>query len=80
MKKPIECVQFLPLYIHCVCYSFRFFVFFSLFIFLSFEILWVYLLQTLTSLSRPLWGTKWINGLVAYAKCNRDSYESELGL
>ena len=38
MIQLIECVQFLPLYIHCVYYSFNFFVFFSLLIFLSFEI------------------------------------------
>ena len=31
-------------------------------------------------LTRPLGGTKWFKGLVAYAKCNRDSHESELGL
>ncbi|GJW26830.1 hypothetical protein Tco_0040641 [Tanacetum coccineum] len=24
------------------------------------------------------WATKWFKRLVAYAKCNRDSYESEL--
>jgi len=29
-------------------------------------------------LTRPLGGTKGFKGLVAYAKCNRDSYESEL--
>ena len=29
-------------------------------------------------LTRPLAGTKWFKGLVAYAKCNRDSYDSEL--
>jgi len=29
-------------------------------------------------LTRPLGGTKWFKGLVAYAKCNRDSYYSEL--
>ena len=27
-----------------------------------------------------LGGTKWFKGLVAYTKCNRDSYESELGM
>ena len=31
-------------------------------------------------LTRPLEGTKWFKGLIAYAKCNRDSYESELAL
>jgi len=32
------------------------------------------------NVTRPLGGTKWIKGLVAYAKCNRDSYDSELDL
>ena len=31
-------------------------------------------------LTRPLGGTKGFKGLVAYAKCNRDSYESELAV
>jgi len=31
-------------------------------------------------LTRPLGETKWFKGVPAYAKCNRDSYESELGL
>ena len=30
--------------------------------------------------TRPLGGTKWFKGLVAYAKCNHDSYGSELDL
>ena len=30
-------------------------------------------------LTRPLGGTKGSKGLVAYAKCNRDNYDSELG-
>ena len=31
-------------------------------------------------LTHPLRGTKWFKGLAAYAKCNRDSYDSELDL
>ena len=65
-------------YIYCVCYSFYFFVFFSLLVFLSLEILWVYLLQTLTRPYSSTWVTKGFKGLVACAKCNRDSYDSEL--
>ena len=63
-----------------MCYSFCFFIFVSLLVFPSFEILWVYLLQTLTRPSHPLRKTKWFKGLVAYTKCNRDSHESELDL
>ena len=29
-------------------------------------------------LTRPLGGTKWFKGLATYAKCNYDSYDSEL--
>ncbi|GJY58477.1 putative reverse transcriptase domain-containing protein [Tanacetum coccineum] len=37
-------------------------------------------LEALTRLNSSTWATKWFKRLVAYAKCNRDSYESELGL
>ncbi|GKA26091.1 hypothetical protein Tco_0712200 [Tanacetum coccineum] len=36
-------------------------------------------LEALTGLNLCTWATKWFKRLVAYAKCNRDSYESELG-
>ncbi|GKB37608.1 hypothetical protein Tco_0882550 [Tanacetum coccineum] len=36
-------------------------------------------LETLMRLHSFTWATKWFKRLVAYAKCNRDSYESELG-
>ncbi|GJT54657.1 RNA-directed DNA polymerase, eukaryota, reverse transcriptase zinc-binding domain protein [Tanacetum coccineum] len=36
-------------------------------------------LEALTRLNSSTWATKWFKRLVAYAKCNRDSYESELG-
>ncbi|GJR15248.1 hypothetical protein Tco_0797900 [Tanacetum coccineum] len=36
-------------------------------------------LETLTRLHSSTWATKWFKRLVAYAKCNRDSYENELG-
>ncbi|GJY10065.1 hypothetical protein Tco_0378250 [Tanacetum coccineum] len=35
--------------------------------------------EALTRLNSSTWATKWFKRLVAYAKCNRDSYESELG-
>ncbi|GJW94633.1 hypothetical protein Tco_0174305 [Tanacetum coccineum] len=35
--------------------------------------------KALTRLNSSTWATKWFKRLVAYAKCNRDSYESELG-
>ncbi|GJU32889.1 hypothetical protein Tco_1176478 [Tanacetum coccineum] len=35
-------------------------------------------LEALTRLNSSTWATKWFKRLVAYAKCNRDSYESEL--
>ncbi|GJV65456.1 hypothetical protein Tco_1476284 [Tanacetum coccineum] len=41
--------------------------------------LWVCSLEALTRLNSSTWATKWFKRLVAYAKCNRDSYESELG-
>ncbi|GJT18122.1 hypothetical protein Tco_0876828 [Tanacetum coccineum] len=37
----------------------------------------VHSLETLTRLHSSTWATKWFKRLVAYAKCNRDSYESE---
>ena len=42
--------------------------------------LWVCSLETLTRLTRPPDSIGGFKRLVAYAKCNRDSYESELGL
>ncbi|GJW48943.1 gag-pol polyprotein [Tanacetum coccineum] len=41
--------------------------------------LWVCSLEALTGLNSSTKATKWFKRLVAYAKCNRDSYESELG-
>ncbi|GJZ36568.1 hypothetical protein Tco_0582759 [Tanacetum coccineum] len=43
------------------------------------ETVWVCSLESLTRLNSSTWATKWFKRLVAYAKCNRDSYESELG-
>ncbi|GJY61883.1 hypothetical protein Tco_0462540 [Tanacetum coccineum] len=37
-------------------------------------------LETLMRLHSSTWATKGFKWLVAYAKCNRDSYENELGL
>ncbi|GJS55102.1 reverse transcriptase domain-containing protein [Tanacetum coccineum] len=37
-------------------------------------------LETLTRLHSSTWATKWFKRLVAYAKCNRDSYERETRL
>jgi len=71
-----------PLCIYFVCVT----PFISLFsfpflCFLLFEILWVYIFcKPSRDLIRPLGGTKWFKGLVAYARCNRDSYEGELEL
>ena len=49
-------------------------------IFFIFEIiLWVFHLETLTKLHSSTWETEGFKGLVAYAKCNRDSYDSEVG-
>ena len=42
------------------------------------NILWVYILQTLTRPHSSTWVTKGFKGLVACTKCNRDSYDSEL--
>nr|GEU67584.1 hypothetical protein [Tanacetum cinerariifolium] len=36
-------------------------------------------LEILTRLHSSTWATKWFKRLVAYAKCNRDSYKSDLG-
>ncbi|GJW67655.1 hypothetical protein Tco_0122079 [Tanacetum coccineum] len=36
-------------------------------------------LEALMRLNSSTWATKWFKRLVAYAKCNRDSYKSELG-
>ncbi|GJR40562.1 hypothetical protein Tco_1216246 [Tanacetum coccineum] len=41
--------------------------------------LWVCSLEAPTRLNSSTWATKWFQRLVAYAKCNRDSYENELG-
>ncbi|GKB23687.1 hypothetical protein Tco_0863088, partial [Tanacetum coccineum] len=40
---------------------------------------WVCSLEAFTRLNSSIWATKWFKRLVAYAKCNRDSYKSELG-
>ena len=53
-------------------------IFDFLFLF-SFWILWVFHLKTLTRPHSSTWESKGFKGLVAYAKCNRDSYDSELG-
>jgi len=46
----------------------------------AFEIiLWIFHLKTLTRPNSSTWETDVYKGLVAYAKCNRDSYESMLG-
>ncbi|GJV21505.1 reverse transcriptase domain-containing protein [Tanacetum coccineum] len=37
-------------------------------------------LETLTRLHSSTWATKWFKRLVAYAKCNHDSYEREMRL
>ena len=36
-------------------------------------------METLTRPHSSTWESKGFKGLVAYAKCNRDSYDSELG-
>ena len=59
-------------------YSFYFLVFISLLIFIPFELLWVYLLQIFTRPQSSTWVTKVFKRLVAYTKCNRNFYESEL--
>ena len=62
--------------------SFSFCVFDLLFSFSfrfsSLKILWVSLLQTLTRPQSSTWVTKGFKGLLACAKCNRNSYDSEL--
>ena len=79
------CVEFtlLILYVNCVLsfVSFFFvFLFFFLF-FVSFLRFGGYIFcKPSRDLTRPLRGTKWFKGLVAYSKCNRDSYDSELDL
>ena len=63
-----------------VCYSSYFFVFTS---FLIFSFFWDFVGISSANpheTTRPLGETKLFKGLVAYAKCNRDSYESELDL
>ena len=79
MIEPIElCTVYPIVYIFCVLLLlFLCFLFLSYFSFLV-EILWVYLLQTLTRPHSSTWVTKGFKGLVACAKCNRDSYDSEL--
>ena len=60
---------------------FLLFNFYSSFIFVFFlRFLWVYLLQTLMRPHSSTWVTKGFKELVAYAKCNRDSYDCELDL
>jgi len=63
------------------CFScFSIFVLFS-FYFVSFLRFCGYIFcEPSRDLTRPLGRTKWFKGLVAYAKCHHDSYESELGL
>ena len=66
------------MYILC----FVIFIFFSfLFLFLCFSFLrfcgYIFCKPS-RDLTRPLGGTKGFKEFVAYAKCNRDSYESEL--
>ena len=74
-------VQFTLLIFYMICVlsflSSFWFLFLFYFCFL-FEILWVYLLQTLTRPHSSTWVTKGFKGLVACAECNRDSYDSEL--
>ena len=69
----------LPHYIYFLCVTPFISLFSFLFMFfLLFEILWVYLLQTLTRPHSSTWVTKGFKGLIVYAKCNRGSYDSEL--
>ena len=73
-----DCVQFTPMYIYCVL-LFLFFDFCFSFLCFSFLRFCGYIFcKPSRDLTRPLGGTKGFKGLVAYAKCNRDSYESEL--
>ena len=74
----MNCVQ-LPQCVNIV--HFVSFISLSLFPFLFFflfEILWVYLLQTLTRRHLFIWVTKGFKRHVAYVKYNHNSYESEL--
>ena len=58
---------------------FLFFDFCFSFLCFSFLRFWVYIFYKHSrDLTRPLGVTKGFKGLVAYTKCNRDSYESEL--
>lgn len=71
-------VYSLPRCIYCVL-SFSFFSFLFLFLCFSFLRFCGYIFcKPSRDLTRPLGVTKGFKGLVAYAKCNRDSYESEL--
>ena len=79
--KPIElCMVYPIVLILCVLLllflCFRFFSCFSFFLRFCRYIF----CKPSRDLTRPLGGTKWFKWLVAYAKYNRDSYESELGL
>jgi len=79
--KPIELCTFYPIvYILCVLLllflCFHFFSSFSFFLRFCGYIFY----KPSQDLTRPLGGTKGFKGLITYAKCNRDSYESELGL
>jgi len=77
------CVQFtlLYLYIICVLSFLPSFWFYSSSICVFFLRFCGYIFcKASRNLTRPLGGTEWFKGLVAYAKCNCDSYESELGL
>ena len=71
-------VYSLPRCVYCV-WSFSFFRFCFSFLCFSFLRFCGYIFcKPSRDLTRPLGGTKGFKGLVAYAKCNRDSYESEL--
>lgn len=65
MINRLMCAYFLPLI--------------YLFLVLFQKIWWVYLLKALTRRDSSTWATLGFKGLVARAKCNRHSYESELG-
>jgi len=81
VTKPIELCTIHPIvYILCVLLllflCFHFFSCFSFFLRFCGHIF----CKPSRDLTRPLRGTKWFKGLVAYAKCYRNSYECELGL
>ena len=64
---------------YILCFVIFFFSFLFLFLCFSFLRFCGYIFcKPSRDLTRPLGVTKGFKGLVAYAKCNRDSYESEL--